>query len=213
MTTIQVGGSGRSAATRTSMLALGLSLTVGFLAPAVPAAGQSGPDDTVYLDENGSPIDPVAALQQRLAAGEAVLEYEDQHGYLVSLLEALDIPVSSQGLIFSRTSLQTNLITPWTPRAVYYNDDVYIGWVQDSQIIEIASIDPDDGGVFYTLDQDPEGIRFNEEGTTCLMCHESRAVTEGIPGVMVRSVVVDRFGYPISPLHEGSTSVASPGGM
>lgn len=206
MTTIQVGGSGRSAATRTSTLALGLCLSLGVLAPAGPLAGQSGPRGAAYLDENGSPIDPVAALQERLAAGETVLRFEDQHGYLLSLLEALDIPISSQGLIFSRTSLQTNLITPWTPRAVYYNDDVYIGWVQDSQIIEIASIDPDDGGVFYTLEQDPDEIRFQEEGTTCLMCHESRSVTEGVPGVMVRSVVVDRFGYPISPLHEGSTS-------
>jgi hypothetical protein len=206
MTTIPVDGPQRSGALRTSTLALPLLLAASVLVPAVPTAAQSDPGERVYLDESGSPVDPVAALQQRLAAGETVLQYDDRHGYLVSLLEALDIPISSQGLIFSRTSLQTNLITPWTPRALYYNDDVYIGWVQDSQIIEIASIDPDDGGVFYTLEQDPEGIRFLEEGTTCLMCHESRVVTEGVPGVMVRSVVVDRFGYPISPLHEGSTS-------
>ncbi|MEX2473415.1 MAG: hypothetical protein WEA34_14595 [Gemmatimonadota bacterium] len=171
------------------------------------ALAQSGPGSAPVLDSAGSPLDPIAALQREIDAGETVLQYEEQHGYLLSVLEALDIPVSSQGLIFSRTSLQTNLITPWTPRAVYYNDDVYIGWVQDSPILEIASIDPDDGGVFYTLEQKPEGeVRFTEEGTTCLMCHESRSVTEGIPGVMVRSVVVDRFGYPIAPLHEGSTS-------
>jgi hypothetical protein len=187
---------------RATAMALGvLSLSAG------TAFAQSGPGDALALDENGSPLDPIAVLQREIDAGQTVLEYEDQHGYLVALLEALDIPVSSQGLIFSRTSLQTNLITPWTPRAVYYNDDVYIGWVQDSPIIEIASIDPDDGGVFYTLEQNPDGeVRFAEEGTTCLMCHESRSVTEGIPGVMVRSVVVDRFGYPIAPLHEGSTS-------
>lgn len=191
---------------KTSMRATGLAL--GALAISTGAAlAQSGPGGAPVLDEAGSPVDPIAALQREIDSGQTVLEYEDQHGYLVALLEALDIPVSSQGLIFSRTSLQTNLITPWTPRAVYYNDDVYIGWVQDSPIIEIASIDPDDGGVFYTLEQNPEGeVRFVEEGTTCLMCHESRSVTEGIPGVMVRSVVVDRFGYPIAPLHEGSTS-------
>ena len=178
----------------------------GALVTGAPATAQTGPEGAAYVDEDGSPLDPIAILQRRIEAGEAVLQYEDQHGYLMSVLEALDIPVSSQGLIFSRTSLQTNLITPWTPRAVYYNDDVYVGWVQDSQILEIASIDPDDGGVFYTLEQNPEEVRFTEEGTTCLMCHESRSVTDGIPGVMVRSVVVDRFGYPIAPLHEGSTS-------
>jgi len=175
-----------------------------------PAASASAPDAT-YLDENGSPLDPIAILQRKVDAGEVVLQHEDQRGYLESLLVALDIPISSQGLIFSRTSLQTNLITPWTPRAVYYNDDVYIGYVQDSPFLEIASIDPDDGGVFYTLQQDPDGkIEFTEEGTTCLMCHESRNVTEGIPGVMVRSILVDRFGYPIAPLHEGSTSDRTP---
>lgn len=183
------------------------SLLACTLLSAVPLTAQSPGAAGVHVDEEGSPLDPIAVLQQQIDAGEASLEFDDRNGYLVSLLEALDISVATQGLIFSRTSLQTNLITPWTPRAVYYNDDVYIGWVQDSPIIEIASIDPDDGGVFYTLEQNPEGeLKFVEEGTTCLMCHESRSVTDGIAGVMVRSVLVDRFGYPIAPLHEGSTS-------
>lgn len=164
-----------------------------------------------FRDEDGSRLDPIAILQRRIDAGELVLTHDDRRGYLEAVLEALDIPASSQGLIFSRTSLQTNLITPWTPRAVYFNDDVYVGWVQDSPILEIASIDPEEGGVFYTLEQDPAvEPRFTEEGTTCLMCHESRAVTDGVPGVMVRSVLVDRFGYPITPLHEGSTSDRTP---
>jgi len=190
------------------VVGLGLAGTLAF---AIPVESQSGPSAAGYVDGAGAPLDPIAVLQQRIDAGEVVLGWDDQHGYLMSLLEVLDIPVRSQGLIFSRSSLQTNLITPWTPRAVYYNDDVYIGWVQDSQIIEIASQNPDRGSVFYTLEQDPEGqVRFIEEGTTCLMCHESRSVTDGIPGVMVRSVLVDRFGYPIAPLHEGSTSDRTP---
>ena len=190
---------------------LGAALLSGILLLAAPLAAQSPSTDEVYVDEEGSPIDPIAVLQRKIDAGEASLEFDERNGYLVSLLEALDISVATQGLIFSRTSLQTNLITPWTPRALYFNDDVYIGWVQDSQIIEIASIDPDDGGVFYTLAQNPDGeLKFAEEGTTCLMCHESRSVTDGIPGVMVRSVLVDRFGYPIAPLHEGSTTDRTP---
>lgn len=194
----------------TLLTAIGIGLA-GALLSVAPIAGQSAADAYEHVDEDGSPIDPIEILQKQLDSGEAVLDFEDEQGYLVSLLDALDIPVSSQGLIFSRTSLQTNLITPWTPRAVYYNDDVYVGWVQDSPIIEIASVDPDDGGVFYTIEQDPDSEpEFQEEGTTCLMCHESRSVTDGVPGFMVRSVVVDRFGYPISPLHEGSTTDRTP---
>jgi hypothetical protein len=176
-------------------------LVLAALTLALPLAGQS------VVDEDGSPLDPIMVLQRQIDAGETVLEWDEDHGYLVALLNALDISASTQGLIFSRTSLQTNLITPWTPRAVYFNDDVYIGWVQDSPILEISSVDPDDGGVFYTLEQNPDGdLQFKEEGTTCLMCHESRSVTDGVPGHMVRSVLVDRFGYPIAPLHEGSTT-------
>jgi len=183
-------------------LAAALATTVG---------AQTGDDANPYVDEIGSPLDPIAVLQEKLDAGEVALGFDERHGYLLSLLEALDIPLSSQGLIFSRSSLQTNLITPWTPRAVYYNDDVYVGWVQDSPIVEIGSVDPDDGGKFYTLAQDPDSeVEFVEEGTTCLMCHESRSVTEGVPGFMVRSVLVDRFGYPIAPLHEGTTSDRTP---
>jgi hypothetical protein len=178
-------------------------LVLAVLTLALPLAGQS----PANLDDEGSPLDPIMVLQRQIDAGETVLEWDEDHGYLVALLNALDISASTQGLIFSRTSLQTNLITPWTPRAVYFNDDVYIGWVQDSPIIEISSVDPDDGGMFYTLEQNPDGdLQFKEEGTTCLMCHSSRSVTDGVPGHMVRSVLVDRFGYPIAPLHEGSTT-------
>ncbi len=179
-------------------------------ANAVSPAATTSAEEPIPVDENGSPIDPVRVLQQKIESGEVTLEFDEEHGYLKSLLEHLGIPIESQNLVFSRTSLQTNLITPWTPRALYFNDDVYIGWVQDSPFIEVASIDPDDGGVFYTLNQEPEVAHFAQEGTTCLMCHESRTVTEGIPGVMVRSVLSDRFGYPIAPLHEGTTTDRTP---
>jgi hypothetical protein len=135
----------------------------------------------------------------------------DWWGYLPALLEALDVPVSSQALVFSRTSLQTDRIAPWAPRALYFNDDVYVGWVQDSPIIEIASVDPVEGAKFYTLAQtDPDEARFTTETTTCLMCHESRSVTGGVPGFMVRSMLVDRMGYPIDEIHAGPTTDRTP---
>jgi hypothetical protein len=155
--------------------------------------------------------DPIAVLDARIEAGEVTVAADDEHGYLRALLETLDVPVSSQGLVFSRTSLQTDRISPWTPRALYFNDDVYVGWVQDSPVMEIASIDPDEGAVFYTVPQDG-GNRpiFQRQTTTCLMCHESRSVTGGIPGVIVRSVLTDRLGYVIGEVQEGSVTARTP---
>ena len=155
--------------------------------------------------------DPIARLQARIDAGEVRLTHDSARGYLPSLLRALDIPVSSQGLVFSRTSLQTDKITPWSPRALYFNDDVYVGFVQESHFLEIASMHPSRGAVFYTLSQEPKARpAFTRETTTCLMCHQSRAATGGVPGLMVLSTIADRFGYPIVGAHEGITTDATP---
>ncbi|NIR38818.1 MAG: hypothetical protein GWN07_23280, partial [Actinobacteria bacterium] len=159
---------------------------------------------------DGEPIDPVESLQTLIEAGEVTLSYDPVTGYLPALLAALDIPLSSQTLVFSRTSLQTLDIAPWAPRAVYFNDDVYVGMVQESPILEIASIDPDDGAVFYTLAQNAEdGPRFSREGTLCLQCHES-PVTEKVPGVLVRSTLTDRMGSMVTVLHEGPVTDRTP---
>ncbi len=155
--------------------------------------------------------DPIARLQSQLDAGTAVLAHDSLLGYLPALLKALHIPVSSQGLVFSRTSLQTDKITPWSPRAIYFNDDVYIGYVQESTFLEIAAVDPTRGAVFYTLSQEPRArVVFSRETTTCLMCHQSRSSTGGVPGFMVISSIVDRHGYPIVGAHDGATTDATP---
>jgi hypothetical protein len=155
--------------------------------------------------------DPIATLQAQLDAGEVILAHDSLLGYLPALLRTLHIPVSSQGLVFSRTSLQTDKITPWSPRAIYFNDDVYIGYVQESTFLEIAAVDPVRGAVFYTLSQEPRARPvFSRETTTCLMCHQSRAATGGVPGFMVISTLVDRYGYPVVGMHDGSTTDATP---
>ena len=155
--------------------------------------------------------DPIARLQAQLDAGEVTLAHDSLLGYLPALLKTLHIPVSSQGLVFSRTSLQTDKITPWSPRAIYFNDDVYIGYVQESTFLEVAAVDPVRGAVFYTLSQEPRARPvFSRETTTCLMCHQSRAATGGVPGFMVISTLTDRYGYPVVGMHDGSTSDATP---
>lgn len=139
----------------------------------------------------------VSRLQQRLAAGAAPLKFDDDHGYLRSLLQMLDVPPSSQMLVFSKTSLQRERISPKTPRALYFNDDVYVGFCQHGAVLEISAVDPNLGTVFYTLDQEPVARpKFTRQNDACLQCHGSTQ-TRGVPGHLLRSVFVERSGQPI----------------
>ncbi|MBM3728371.1 MAG: hypothetical protein FJW40_23465 [Acidobacteria bacterium] len=154
-------------------------------------------------------LDPAARLDARLAAGEVTLAWDGRHGYLRSILDALRVPLSSQVLVFSKTSLQINRITPSTPRALYFNDDVYVGWVQDGDVIEISAVDPVRGGMFYTVDQRrsiPPRFKRRDE---CLQCHASPR-TAGVPGHIVRSVYPDTDGTPLLQAGSFSTDHRSP---
>lgn len=171
--------------------------------PLLPAAE--------HLSAQTRASDPVAPLLADLQAGRTTLARDSLTGWLPGLLHALDVPVQSQMLVFSRTSLQTDRIGPWAPRAVYFNDDVYVGYVQDGGLIEIASVDPEGGIAFYSLSQvDADTPRMVQEDVACVMCHESRSLTGGVPGLIVRSVLTDRLGYPIGAVHPGNTTLRTP---
>ncbi len=181
------------------------------LATVHTSAGSAPTSVARRAADSVSARDPVALLQQRLDSGQESLAHDSVLGYLPALLKALDIPVSSQTLVFSRTSLQTDKITPWSPRALYFNDDVYVGYVLESRFLEVGAVDPIRGGVFYTLSQEPRARSlFERETTTCLMCHSSKGATGGVPGFMVLSTIADRHGYPITGVHDGSTSDVTP---
>ena len=140
------------------------------------------------------PMDPVAELAAKLANGEETLEFDAMRGYLPSLLQKLNVPVASQVLVFSKTSLQADRINPRRPRSLYFNDDVYIGWIPTAPLMEIASVDPDLGTVFYTLDQvESAAPQFERRTTECLGCHIGVS-TGGVPGLMMRSVYADNQG-------------------
>jgi hypothetical protein len=139
--------------------------------------------------------DPVTLLQQRLDKGEASLKHEDGRGYLRPLLKLLGIPESSQVLVFSKTSFQQHLISPETPRALYFNDNVYVGYVQGGDVLEISSVDPLQGAIFYTLDQRPKDKPRFARRDECLQCHASPK-TLSVPGHLVRSVFPDSSGFP-----------------
>lgn len=153
--------------------------------------------------------DPVARLQRRLNSGEVKLEYSEKNGYLESVLKLLNVPASSQGLVFSKTSFQLHRIMPSNPRAIYYNDELYVGWVRGGDVLELAAVDPKLGGVFYMLEQVKTAQPRFQRNDECLQCHASNS-TRNVPGFVVRSVYPDARGYPIAPLGGFITNHSSP---
>ena len=95
----------------------------------------------------------VASLNQKLQEGAVRLAFEGRSGYLRTALAALEIPVDSQMLVFSPTSLQAPRISAANPRALFFTDRVALGWVRDGDVLEVAAQDATQGVVFYTLDQ------------------------------------------------------------
>jgi type IV secretory pathway protease TraF len=173
---------------------LGLVLMV---LACLPAQAQVAVRNQGYIPYSDAPIfyrsdaisDPVSSLQRRIEAGTAQLEHDGgQHGYLKSVLKLLDIPASSQTLVFSKTSFQYPKISPQHPRALYFNDDVYIGVVNEGKEIEVTSFDKQQGAIFFILhEQKAEKPRFERAELDCTQCHIA-AGTRGIPGVLLRSV-------------------------
>ena len=138
------------------------------------------------------PNDPVARLQKQMNAGKVKFDYDAKLGYLPAILKALDINVDSQMLVFSRTSAQVGLINMETPRAIYFNDHSSVGYVQRSHTLELTSLDPKLGAIFYTFDnskpdaKNPQRLAFAQQFINCLQCHVTPA-TLNIPGIMVSS--------------------------
>src|SRR5262245_2418963 len=94
--------------------------------------------------------DPLSQLNHGPEAGSAHLQFDPATGYLRSVLAALDVPIESQTLVFSHTSLQADLINFRSPRALYFNDSVAVAWVRGSELLELAAQDPRQGVIFYT---------------------------------------------------------------
>jgi hypothetical protein len=118
--------------------------------------------------------DPASKLAARLERGETTLEYKDKWGYLQSLLKELDIKTDSQVLVFSRTSLQQDKIGPKTPRAIYFNDTVAVGMVQNGELFEVEAADPVAGTIFYTLDtKKMDRPKLESDRSLCLACHSA----------------------------------------
>lgn len=158
------------------------------------------------LEFEGSPInygkqsatDRVSKLGEALVDGSVQLTSVDRFGYLPAILKALDVPPESQSLVFSKTSFQLHKISPSRPRAIYFNDDTYVGWVQDSDIIELAASDPAQGAMFFTIEPNAQGLpRVIRDQGQCLICHASSR-TQSVPGYLIRSVYTTPAGRFVS---------------
>ena len=146
-------------------------------------------EDTFYIPLDHPAIEYAEAVHDPVSKVRAdSLQFSANGlGYLPSVLKALDINVDSQVLVFSRSSIQVSHISPRTPRAIYFNDEVSVGWVQNGDVLELTALDPVKGVILYTMDAEkspqPEFTRRQD----CLRCHQG-APTLGIPGILVSSI-------------------------
>ena len=135
----------------------------------------------------------IEKLQARIDSGNSSFHFDAKLGYLPSLLKELGITPASQMLIFAKTSLQRERISPQNPRSLFFNDEAYIGYIPGAPVLEIAVADPKLGGVFYTLEQKEVAKPKFARNDQCLECHAS-AKSMGVPGHLVRSFETDEAG-------------------
>ncbi len=129
------------------------------------------------------------ALHLRFQSGEFAPKEWSRKRQLVEFLKELEIPQASQTLVFSKTSLQRDGIHPKRPRALYFSDDAYMGYVQGG-LLELTVTDPELGLVFYAVDPRERTIKRSQD---CLGCHGGPN-TDYWPGVFIRSVLPDEDG-------------------
>ena len=153
--------------------------------------------------------DAVTRLQKQLERGDVQLEYADTTGYLQSVLKLLDVPVSSQGLVFSKTSLQSNYISPSNPRAIYFNDNIFVGWIRGADLIEITALDPKLGSELYVLEQTKTGQPRFQRGIGCSGCHVA-GNTRFVAGPLMRSVYAGSNGSGFGEARSFITDHTSP---
>jgi len=177
-----------------SLLAVGLCLFLFAGMRAAVGAQRSGtfmgsPDDPAIRYSTAPVNNVVADVNTKLEQGSLQFTFDSRSGYLRSALEALELPVDSQLLVFSRVSLQGKRISEQNPRALFFNDRVALGWVRGGDLLEVAAHDETEGVVFYTLDQredDTTGPPQFKRAFICLGCHVT-GNTLGVPGLLMFS--------------------------
>jgi len=173
------------------------------LAPLVSRGGDLW--DLPPLNYSDTPSsDPIAKL-----SASGVIQGRTGLEKLRFVLDFLGISETSQILVFSKTSKQNGLIHPGNPRALFFNENHYVGYVPGGDI-EVIAQDDLLGPVFYLIRTADGGKNTVMRDTAdCLSCHGT-ARTESVPGVLVRSVFPDDTGHPLLALGTFQIDHASP---
>jgi hypothetical protein len=169
----------------------GLALTLGLAMLSAQSTSIWVSRDHPAIQYSSRPVrDAVVKLNERVEKGEVHFEFDaPPRGYLASVLKALDIPVSSQTLVFSENSLQRPHISKATPRAIYFNDTVAVGWAKGAETVEVTAFDANQGVHFYSIAQkSQQKPHFVRRDGDCLQCH-LLPQTHGVPGVLTMSVL------------------------
>ena len=147
--------------------------------------------------------DQLAVIAREWQSGKRTLHGKTELERVNEILATLKVPISSQVLVFSKTSKQNGLIHPGNPRALYFSRDVYCGYVPGG-MLEVIIHDRRLGPVFYLVDlghalKAPVAER---DTSDCLSCHGTGR-TENVPGVLIRSVYPDENGHSLLALGSG----------
>jgi hypothetical protein len=156
----------------------------------------------------GSSSDVMTKLNDDLRNGTAALTFDPATGYLKAALAVLGVLPESQSVVFSRTSLQKRFISPRTPRAIFFNDDVSVGFIPGAPLLEIA-VTGGSGTVFYAIEQRDVPLPQFARRDECLTCHISRN-TLSIPGMLLRSMPTDAHGQIMPWLGNGYSDHSTP---
>ena len=159
----------------------------------------AGGQQTATAERAPALPEPIADLQRRIDSGEIRLEHHADRGYADSVLKHLNVPPSSQTLVFGKNSAQLFFIAPDAPRALYFNDEVYVGYVQYGSYLEVASMDPKLGPVFYALEQvKQDRPQFRNDQANCIACHDTFTSDNPVPRLLMLSILPDPTGVALN---------------
>lgn len=153
--------------------------------------------------------DRFSKMKEAFESGQLKLDRSGELPYLKSLLELLEISPDSQTLVYSTTSLQLSLISPVNPRAVYFNENIHLGFIPGGRI-EVMSMDPQLGGIFYIFDI-PRGDSQPrlERVDRCMNCHAKKQ-NGYVPTPVIKSVLPGPTGGSLDSFRRESSGHAIP---
>ncbi len=168
---------------------------------ALASLGATAEEPVTYRDFDApphsyrtrTPTDRFTRMKDDLESGKIALDRSSERAFIESLLRTLDVPASSQTLVFSTTSLQLRFISPSNPRALFFNDDIYLGYIPGGRV-EVLSLDPELGAIFSIFDipRNERPLRI-ERSDKCMNCHGS-ADSAYVPGLLMKSVIPGQSG-------------------